>query len=115
MEVPLRQKLFVPEPDKKTIPRQAKSFFERNNIGKRYLEQIYGKNEKAFGSRPKNLNRFETLQIIKEKNDKENRAKLEKWKKYREHQVKYDNIMRSVVKKVTIISVVRVMMWDIQH
>lgn len=101
MEVPLKQKCFVPEPDKKTIPRQPKSNFERNSIGRRYLEQLYGTNEKQLGSRRRNLQRFETLEVIRKKHDKENRVKMEKWKKYREHQAKYDKIMRSVAKKVT--------------
>ena len=100
MEIPLKQKSFIPEPERKTIPRQPKTLGERNKIGKMYLNEIYETNEMKFKNKPSILQRFATLDIIKESFQKEKKKKLENWQKYREHQIKYANIMRSVVKKV---------------
>ena len=100
MEIPLKKKPFVPEPEKKTIPRQSKTYFERNSIGKQYLGEVHGANEKKFGNKSRQLHRYETLEVIKEKFKKDKEKKNEQWKKYREHQIKYNEIMRSMAKKV---------------
>jgi hypothetical protein len=100
MEIPMKKKTFVPEPDKKTIPRQSKTYFERNSIGKQYLGEVYNTNEKKFKNKSRQLHRYETLEVIKEKFKKEEDKKNEQWQKYREHQTKYNDIMRSIAKKV---------------
>lgn len=100
MEAPLRQRAFVPEPERKTIPRQTKSHFERNSLGRRYLEEVGARKGAAPGSRRQELRRFETLRVIRDQRARERQAKLERWKKQREHRGKYTRAMRSVAKQV---------------
>ena len=106
MEMPIKRKSFMPEPEKRTIPRQSKTLFERNSIGRRYLGEVYGVNDKKFRNKNRPVHRLETLEVIKENFKKEEDKKNEKWQKRREHQGKYTDIMRSIAKKVSWSSII---------
>ena len=99
MELPLK-KSFIPEQEKRTVPRQPKSLFERNSIGKKYLGEVYETNEMKFKNKPRNLKRFETLIAIRESSEKENKIKMHEYEKLKEHNNKYNIIMRNVLKQV---------------
>ena len=53
-----------------------------------------------FKNKSRNLQRFETLNAIRESFEKENRKKMNEFEKLKKHNNKYNFIMRNVLKKV---------------
>lgn len=96
--MPLKKSKFIPQPKKKTLPRDALNYFDRNSIGRKYLDEIYIVNQNKTQSKNHQNNKFEVLNVIKDSFDKENEAKLSQWNKYRNHMSKYDTFIRGSFK-----------------
>ena len=91
--MPLKKNAVDFETEKKILPRHSLNLYERNEVGKRYLEGVYKSNEKKSIQRNQNR-KFEVLDKIKTLHAKDNNTKEKKWEKQKHHMEKYDQFIR---------------------
>ena len=91
--MPLKKNAVDFETEKRILPRHSLNLYERNEVGKKYLEGVYKSNEKKSLQRNKNK-KFEVLDKIRSLHAKEAITKEKKWEKQKNHMEKYDQFIR---------------------